>query len=255
MACCRKSLWNAEFIVTLRKIQFVILLKIAWKRTKHFDLGLVPQEVLHKNQIAFNKCLLYWGHRFTLRVHRVHWKRQKIEEGMECLSLVQAAPCEWGWYCALNPWGGDVASSTLTRVGLSLPTFWQLHKSNSCFRMKLWEANIAVNPSTTLTGISLFYNHSWRRKWQPTPVFLSGESIDRGAWQAIVHGVARVRHDLVTKPTTIIIHFYDHFFFHHEVGPSLFKRIRHFSVHFAFGHKHYLKGKTLFCIRLVICSL
>ena len=26
-------------------------------------------------------------------------------------------------------------------------------------------------------------------------------SMDRGAWQAIVHGVARVRHDLVTKPT------------------------------------------------------
>ena len=26
--------------------------------------------------------------------------------------------------------------------------------------------------------------------------------MDRGAWQAIVHGVARVAHDLVTKPTT-----------------------------------------------------
>ena len=25
-------------------------------------------------------------------------------------------------------------------------------------------------------------------------------SIDRGVWQAIVHGVARVGHDLVTKP-------------------------------------------------------
>ena len=24
--------------------------------------------------------------------------------------------------------------------------------------------------------------------------------MDRGAWQATVHGVARVRHDLVTKP-------------------------------------------------------
>ena len=24
--------------------------------------------------------------------------------------------------------------------------------------------------------------------------------MDRGAWQAIVHGVARVRHDLATKP-------------------------------------------------------
>ena len=27
--------------------------------------------------------------------------------------------------------------------------------------------------------------------------------IDRGAWQAIDHGVARVRHDLVTKPPTL----------------------------------------------------
>ena len=29
----------------------------------------------------------------------------------------------------------------------------------------------------------------WRRKWQPTPVFLPGEY--RGAWQAIVHRVAK----------------------------------------------------------------
>ena len=40
----------------------------------------------------------------------------------------------------------------------------------------------------------------WRRKWQPTPVFLPGKSMDRGDWWATVHGVARVRHDLVTKP-------------------------------------------------------
>ena len=124
-----------------------------------------------------------------------------------------------------------------------------------CFKMKLWEANIAVNPSTTPTGISLFYNHSWRRKWQPTPVFLSGESIDRGAWQAIVHGVARVRHDLLTKPTTIIIHFYDHFFFIMKLALLYSRGLDFFSVHFAFGHKHYLKGKILSCIRLVICSL
>ena len=30
----------------------------------------------------------------------------------------------------------------------------------------------------------------WRRKWQPTPVFLPGNSMDRGAWQAVVHGIA-----------------------------------------------------------------
>ena len=28
-----------------------------------------------------------------------------------------------------------------------------------------------------------------------------GNPMDRGAWQAIVHGVTRVKHDLVTKPS------------------------------------------------------
>ena len=39
------------------------------------------------------------------------------------------------------------------------------------------------------------------KEWQPTPVFLPGKSLDRGAWWTIVHGVARVGHDLATKPT------------------------------------------------------
>ena len=30
-----------------------------------------------------------------------------------------------------------------------------------------------------------------RRKWQPTPVFLPGESTDRGAWWATVHVVTK----------------------------------------------------------------
>ena len=30
----------------------------------------------------------------------------------------------------------------------------------------------------------------WRRKWQPTPVFFLGNPMDRGVWQATVHGVA-----------------------------------------------------------------
>ena len=33
-----------------------------------------------------------------------------------------------------------------------------------------------------------------------TPVFLLENPMDRGGWQAIVHGVTRVRHDLATKP-------------------------------------------------------
>ena len=33
-----------------------------------------------------------------------------------------------------------------------------------------------------------------RRKWQPIPVFLLENPMDRGDWQAIVHGISRVRH-------------------------------------------------------------
>ena len=33
----------------------------------------------------------------------------------------------------------------------------------------------------------------WRRQWQPTPVFLPGESQDGGAWWAPVYGVAQSR--------------------------------------------------------------
>ena len=39
------------------------------------------------------------------------------------------------------------------------------------------------------TSFSLFTFMHWRRKWQPTPVFLPGES--QGAWWAAVYGVAQ----------------------------------------------------------------
>ena len=42
-------------------------------------------------------------------------------------------------------------------------------------------------------SLSLFTFMPWRRKWQPTPVFLPGESQDWGAWWAAVYGVAQSR--------------------------------------------------------------
>ena len=41
-----------------------------------------------------------------------------------------------------------------------------------------------------VTSLSLFTSMYWRRKWQPTPVFLPGES-QGGAWWAAVYGVAQ----------------------------------------------------------------
>ena len=43
------------------------------------------------------------------------------------------------------------------------------------------------------TSLSLFNFMHWRRKWQPTPVFLHGESQGRRAWWAAVYGVAQSR--------------------------------------------------------------
>ena len=44
-----------------------------------------------------------------------------------------------------------------------------------------------------VTSLSLFTFTHWRRKWQPTPVFLPGESRDGGAWWAAVYGAAQSR--------------------------------------------------------------
>ena len=43
------------------------------------------------------------------------------------------------------------------------------------------------------TSLPLLTFMHWRRKWQPTPLFLPGESRDGGAWWAAVYGVAQSR--------------------------------------------------------------
>ena len=46
------------------------------------------------------------------------------------------------------------------------------------------------------TSLSLFTFLHWRRKWQPTPVFLPGESQGQGAWLAAIYGVSQNRTQL-----------------------------------------------------------
>ena len=45
------------------------------------------------------------------------------------------------------------------------------------------------------TSLSLFTFLHWRRKWQPTPVFLPEESRGRGSLVFAIYGLHRVRHD------------------------------------------------------------
>ena len=54
-----------------------------------------------------------------------------------------------------------------------------------------------------LSSIPVLGKIPWRRKWQPTPVFLLGNTMDRGDWKAeeTVHGPQRVGYDLATNKT------------------------------------------------------
>ena len=47
-----------------------------------------------------------------------------------------------------------------------------------------------VGDPVSIPGLERF---PWRRKRQPTPVFLPENPVDGGAWQATVHGVAESR--------------------------------------------------------------
>ena len=55
-----------------------------------------------------------------------------------------------------------------------------------------WKAAVygVAEGGTQLSDFTFTFVH-WRRKWQPTPVFLPGESQGRGAWWAAVHWVAQ----------------------------------------------------------------
>ena len=46
----------------------------------------------------------------------------------------------------------------------------------------------------------------WRRQWHPTPALLPGKSMDGGAWEAAVHGIARSQTRLSDFTFTFLFH-------------------------------------------------
>ena len=54
-------------------------------------------------------------------------------------------------------------------------------------------------------SLSLFTFLYWRKKWQPTLVFLPGESQGQGAWWAAVYGVTQSQTQLKQLSSSIII--------------------------------------------------
>ena len=62
-------------------------------------------------------------------------------------------------------------ASQVVKLIKNLPAQCRRHKRH---RFSLWAGKIP-----------------WRRKWQPTPIFLPGKSHGRGVWQTTVHGVSK----------------------------------------------------------------
>ena len=65
----------------------------------------------------------------------------------------------------------------------------------------------AVGKSSACNAGDLGFNSwvgkiSWRKKWQPTPVFLPGESRGQRSLAGTVHGITKVRLGLTTKTHT-----------------------------------------------------
>ena len=77
-----------------------------------------------------------------------------------------------------------------------------------------WSAAVygVAKSQTRLSDFILTFLH-WRRKWQPTPVFLPGESQGWGAWWAAVYGVAQSWTRLKRLSSNAVDGLYDEYVF------------------------------------------
>ena len=81
-----------------------------------------------------------------------------------------------------------------------LPGVQSIHQEDLTFLKLILKCNWA-------TSLSLFTFMHWRRKWQPTPVFLPGESQGRGEPGGLPSmGSHRVGHDWSDLPAAVNIH-------------------------------------------------
>ena len=101
----------------------------------------------------------------------------------------------WWWTANFEPQLNEMLSSSGGfKEGNATPL------QSSCLENPMdggdwWVAvhGVARDRHSWVTSLSLFTFMHWRRKWQPTPVFLPGESQNREVWWAAVFGVAQSR--------------------------------------------------------------
>ena len=93
------------------------------------------------------------------------------------------------WRCTSSLLPGVILYHSTTRTGRKATLAWKIPWTEEPGRLQSM-GSLRVGHDW-VTSLSLFTFLHWRRKWQPTPVFLPGESQDGGAWWAAVYGVAQ----------------------------------------------------------------
>ena len=96
------------------------------------------------------------------------------------------SPLHWSPWCSSS----DSPTYSPPTAGMIFSEQMQSHKARALCGASLVAQMVKSLPTRQETGFSPWVGKiPWRRKWQPTPVFLPGEFMDRRAWWAIVHGV------------------------------------------------------------------
>ena len=115
----------------------------------------------------------------TLSQHPLpYWGFSYLGRGMSLLGHSLLQRCTAAPYCRIN----------IQYLFLFLSYFMAPHSSTLAWKIPWTEEPGRLQSMGSLrvghdwaTSLSLFTYMHWRRKWQPTPVFLSGESQGRGS--------------------------------------------------------------------------
>ena len=156
---------------------------LIWNRDASFSFALYKYCI----QFSWNiRTLIYHTANKKGRGHtRLTWIYKLLfYYSLSCVSLVISLTSEWNELQSLFP----LRKENYTQVAIYMEKAMATHSSTL-----VWTIPWAEEPGMLksmgsrrvghdwVTSLSLFIFMHWRRKWQPTPVFLPGESQGRGS--------------------------------------------------------------------------